>query len=128
MTQLPCDGSVACLCPLATGEGFCPAFRRLAAPYLPRAACPSQLRDCELAPGVNRDLARRVRNINGITQHRQVLRNDIKLSARLIHTLDERERLWGPRQRADAQGLEVWCCCDPGSPVGGSSEHMLRFV
>ncbi|XP_072562547.1 serrate RNA effector molecule homolog isoform X1 [Paramormyrops kingsleyae] len=76
-----------------------------------------RLRDCELAPGVNRDLARRVRNINGITQHRQVLRNDIKLSARLIHTLDERERLWGPRQRADAQGLEVLCCCDPGSPL-----------
>ncbi|XP_048853737.1 serrate RNA effector molecule homolog isoform X2 [Brienomyrus brachyistius] len=66
-----------------------------------------RLRDCELAPGVNRDLARRVRNINGITQHRQVLRNDIKLSARLIHTLDDRERLWGPRQRADAQGLEL---------------------
>uniref|UniRef100_A0A3B3RRF6 Serrate RNA effector molecule homolog (Arabidopsis) n=1 Tax=Paramormyrops kingsleyae TaxID=1676925 RepID=A0A3B3RRF6_9TELE len=58
-----------------------------------------RLRDCELAPGVNRDLARRVRNINGITQHRQVLRNDIKLSARLIHTLDERERLWGPSEQ-----------------------------
>ncbi|KAM9441112.1 serrate RNA effector molecule homolog isoform 2-T2 [Clarias gariepinus] len=54
-----------------------------------------RLRDCELAPGVNRDLARRVRNINGITQHKQVLRNDIKLAAKLIHALDEREGLWG---------------------------------
>ncbi|GAA6071514.1 serrate RNA effector molecule homolog isoform X1, partial [Tachysurus ichikawai] len=54
-----------------------------------------RLRDCELAPGVNRDLARRVRNVNGITQHKQILRNDIKLSAKLIHALDERERLWG---------------------------------
>uniref|UniRef100_A0A8C9VYV8 Serrate RNA effector molecule homolog (Arabidopsis) n=1 Tax=Scleropages formosus TaxID=113540 RepID=A0A8C9VYV8_SCLFO len=59
-----------------------------------------RLRDCELAPGVNRDLARRVRNVNGITQHRQVLRNDIKLSAKLIHALDERERLWSQRQRS----------------------------
>uniref|UniRef100_A0A8D3C3U8 Serrate RNA effector molecule-like n=1 Tax=Scophthalmus maximus TaxID=52904 RepID=A0A8D3C3U8_SCOMX len=53
-----------------------------------------RLRDCELAPGVNRDLARRVRNVNGITQHKQVLRNDIKLAAKLIHALDEKGDLW----------------------------------
>ncbi|XP_017315659.1 serrate RNA effector molecule homolog isoform X2 [Ictalurus punctatus] len=63
-----------------------------------------RLRDCELAPGVNRDLARRVRNINGITQHKQVLRNDIKLSAKLIHALDDRERLWG---HGDAHTAEL---------------------
>ncbi|XP_049321171.1 serrate RNA effector molecule homolog isoform X2 [Astyanax mexicanus] len=61
-----------------------------------------RLRDCELAPGVNRDLARRVRNINGITQHKQVLRNDIKLAAKLIHSLDDREALWSPRPSGDA--------------------------
>ncbi|KAK6317090.1 hypothetical protein J4Q44_G00124900 [Coregonus suidteri] len=61
-----------------------------------------RLRDCELAPGVNRDLARRVRNINGITQHKQVLRNDIKLSAKLIHSLDGRGRLWSQKARGDA--------------------------
>uniref|UniRef100_A0A6Q2YYH4 Serrate, RNA effector molecule n=1 Tax=Esox lucius TaxID=8010 RepID=A0A6Q2YYH4_ESOLU len=53
-----------------------------------------RLRDCELAPVVNRDLARRVRNVSGITQHKPVLRNDIKLSAKLIHSLDDRGRLW----------------------------------
>uniref|UniRef100_A0A665WJ57 Serrate, RNA effector molecule n=1 Tax=Echeneis naucrates TaxID=173247 RepID=A0A665WJ57_ECHNA len=53
-----------------------------------------RLRDCELAPGVNRDLARRVRNVNGITQHKQVLRNDIKLAAKLIHALDDKGELW----------------------------------
>ncbi|KAF7688411.1 hypothetical protein HF521_013218 [Silurus meridionalis] len=62
-----------------------------------------RLRDCELAPGVNRDLARRVRNVNGITQHKQVLRNDIKLSAKLIHALDEREGLWGHRDAHTAE-------------------------
>ncbi|KAF4072778.1 hypothetical protein AMELA_G00251390 [Ameiurus melas] len=56
------------------------------------------------SPGVNRDLARRVRNINGITQHKQVLRNDIKLSAKLIHALDDRERLWG---RGDTHTAEL---------------------
>ncbi|XP_041741699.1 serrate RNA effector molecule homolog isoform X1 [Coregonus clupeaformis] len=61
-----------------------------------------RLRDCELAPGVNRDLARRVRNVNGITQHKQVLRNDIKLSAKLIHSLDHRGRLWSHKARGEA--------------------------
>ena len=56
---------------------------------------PPQLRDCELSPGVNRDLTRRVRNVNGLTQHRTVVRNDIKLAARLVHALDARGQLWG---------------------------------
>lgn len=54
-----------------------------------------RLRDCELSPGVNRDLTRRVRNVNGLTQHRTVVRNDIKLAARLVHALDARGQLWG---------------------------------
>ncbi|XP_026854386.2 serrate RNA effector molecule homolog isoform X1 [Electrophorus electricus] len=66
-----------------------------------------RLRDCELAPVVNRDLARRVRNINGITQHKQVLRNDIKLAAKLIHAMDEREKLWSHRPRAELQVIEL---------------------
>ncbi|RXN03320.1 serrate RNA effector molecule-like protein [Labeo rohita] len=65
-----------------------------------------RLRDCELAPGVNRDLARRVRNVNGITQHKQVLRNDIKLAAKLIHALDDRERLWSHKPREETLTLE----------------------
>ncbi|KAL0994318.1 hypothetical protein UPYG_G00120590 [Umbra pygmaea] len=60
-----------------------------------------RLRDCELAPVVNRDLVRRVRNINGITQHKQVLRNDIKLSAKLIHLLDDRSILWSHKARGE---------------------------
>uniref|UniRef100_A0A6Q2YGK9 Serrate, RNA effector molecule n=1 Tax=Esox lucius TaxID=8010 RepID=A0A6Q2YGK9_ESOLU len=60
-----------------------------------------RLRDCELAPVVNRDLARRVRNVSGITQHKPVLRNDIKLSAKLIHSLDDRGRLWSNKARGD---------------------------
>uniref|UniRef100_A0A671WHV4 Serrate RNA effector molecule homolog (Arabidopsis) n=1 Tax=Sparus aurata TaxID=8175 RepID=A0A671WHV4_SPAAU len=62
-----------------------------------------RLRDCELAPGVNRDLARRVRNVNGITQHKQVLRNDIKLAAKLIHALDDKGDLWNCSQMLPAQ-------------------------
>ncbi|XP_020564589.1 serrate RNA effector molecule homolog isoform X2 [Oryzias latipes] len=66
-----------------------------------------RLRDCELAPGVNRDLARRVRNVNGITQHKQVLRNDIKLAAKLIHALDEKGDLWGSKAQEEGPGSEL---------------------
>ncbi|XP_039517471.1 serrate RNA effector molecule homolog [Pimephales promelas] len=66
-----------------------------------------RLRDCELAPGVNRDLARRVRNVNGMTQHKQVLRNDIKMAAKLIHALDDRERLWSHKPREETAALEI---------------------
>ncbi|CAJ1048396.1 serrate RNA effector molecule homolog [Xyrichtys novacula] len=53
-----------------------------------------RLRDCELSPVVNRDLCRRVRAVNGLTHHKPVVRNDIRLSARLVHSLDQRGALW----------------------------------
>ncbi|XP_077327034.1 serrate RNA effector molecule homolog [Lithobates pipiens] len=57
-----------------------------------------RLRDCELSPVVNRELSWRIRHVNGITQHRPILRNDIKLAAKLIHALDERGQLWKETQ------------------------------
>ncbi|XP_061664647.1 serrate RNA effector molecule homolog isoform X2 [Syngnathoides biaculeatus] len=53
-----------------------------------------RLRDCELSPVVNRDLCRRVRSVNGLTQHKPVARNDVRLAARLVHALDQRAELW----------------------------------
>ncbi|RMB88230.1 hypothetical protein DUI87_35387 [Hirundo rustica rustica] len=47
-------------------------------------------------PRVNRDLTRRVRNVSGLTQHRPIVRHDIKLAARLVQALDARARLWSP--------------------------------
>nr|XP_033780450.1 serrate RNA effector molecule homolog isoform X6 [Geotrypetes seraphini] len=61
-----------------------------------------RLRDCELSPGVNRDLTRRVRHVNGITQHKQIVRNDIKLAAKLIHTLDDRTKIWNTTGEEEA--------------------------
>ncbi|XP_030043024.1 serrate RNA effector molecule homolog isoform X3 [Microcaecilia unicolor] len=61
-----------------------------------------RLRDCELSPGVNRDLTRRVRHVNGITQHKQIVRNDIKLAAKLIHTLDDRTQIWNTTGEEEA--------------------------
>lgn len=54
----------------------------------------TQLRDCELGAIVNRDLSRRIRTVNGLTSHKQIVRHDIKLSAKIVHNLDNRAGLW----------------------------------
>lgn len=53
-----------------------------------------RLKQCDLAPVVNRDLLRRVRTVNGLSQHRAVVRSDIALSTRLVQRLDQRAALW----------------------------------
>ncbi|XP_034476530.1 serrate RNA effector molecule homolog isoform X3 [Drosophila innubila] len=53
-----------------------------------------RLRDCEMGAIVNRDLSRRVRPANGITAHKQIVRSDIKLCAKIAMNLDERFKLW----------------------------------
>lgn len=53
-----------------------------------------QLRDNELGAIVNRDLSRRIRSVNGISSHKQVVRCDIKLAARIIQNLDRQKKLW----------------------------------
>lgn len=52
------------------------------------------MRDSELGAIVNRDLSKRIRSVNGITNHRQVARNDMKLCASIINNFDNRSGLW----------------------------------
>ena len=53
-----------------------------------------QLRDCELGATLNRELKQRVRPVNGLTVHKAVARNDIRLAARIIQNLDRKWGLW----------------------------------
>ncbi|XP_025411521.1 serrate RNA effector molecule homolog isoform X2 [Sipha flava] len=53
-----------------------------------------RLRECELGAIVNRDLSKRIRSVNGITNHRQVARNDMKICANIINNFDKRSGLW----------------------------------
>lgn len=78
-----------------------------------------RLRDCELGAIVNRDLSRRIRSVNGIASHRQVIRSDIKLAARIVQNLDTQRSLWSqdeadPASKAAAEQM-------PGSEVFGVS-------
>lgn len=53
-----------------------------------------RLRDCELGAIVNRDLSRRIRPVNGITAHKQVIRSDIRIAAKVVLYLDSKSGLW----------------------------------
>jgi hypothetical protein len=67
-----------------------------------------RLRDCELGPIVNRDLTRRIRTVNGITVDKKVVRNDIKLAAKVITNLDQRWGLWRKEKESNgASGEET---------------------
>jgi len=60
-----------------------------------------RLKDCELGPIVNRDLMRRVRTIPGLTCDKKVVRNDIKLAAKIITNLDNKWDLWKTEKKDD---------------------------
>lgn len=45
---------------------------------------------------VNRELKNRMRTINGIGQHKTIVRNDLRLVTKIIKQFDERWNLWGP--------------------------------
>lgn len=60
-----------------------------------------RLRDSELGAIVNRDLSRRIRSVNGISSHKQVVRADIKLAARIIQNLDRQKKLWDEEEKEE---------------------------
>lgn len=53
-----------------------------------------RLKDCDLGAIVNRDLTRRIRTVNGVTAHKQVAQNDLRLAARLVQVCDKKWGLW----------------------------------
>jgi len=53
-----------------------------------------QIRDCDIGAIVNRELKQRVRSVSGLTIHRPITKQDVKLAAKLIQMLDNRWNLW----------------------------------
>ncbi|XP_022192314.1 serrate RNA effector molecule homolog isoform X2 [Nilaparvata lugens] len=64
-----------------------------------------RLRDCELGAIVNRDLSRRVRTATWLTSHKQVIRHDMKLSAKIIQNLDTKTGLWQDNSKSQEQSF-----------------------
>lgn len=75
--------------------------------------CPNY-RDFELGPIVNRDLSRRIRTVNGITVDRKVVRNNIKLAAKVITNLDKKWELWQKPQDTPQDADKAQASIDMG--------------
>lgn len=73
-----------------------------------------RLRDFELGPIVNRDLSRRIRTANGITVDKKVVRNDIKLAAKVITNLDKKWELWQKPQQNPQDADKAQASVDMG--------------
>ena len=65
-----------------------------------------QVKDIEVNPVVNRDLTRRVRAVSGITVAKQLVRDDIKLAAKLAHELDTRMKLYEKKTKEEMEAKE----------------------
>lgn len=50
---------------------------------------------------INRELKNRFRSINGIGQHKTIVRNDLRLISKVIKQLDERWNIWGSVDQTD---------------------------
>lgn len=67
-----------------------------------------QLRDCELGATLNRELKQRVRPVNGISAHKQVVCADIKQAAKIIQILDSKWGMWeDPEEEKKDKSKEV---------------------
>ncbi|KAK3577793.1 hypothetical protein CHS0354_000209 [Potamilus streckersoni] len=53
-----------------------------------------RLRDCDLGATLNRELKQRVRPVSGLTAHKLVVRQDIRLAAKIIQNFDQKWKIW----------------------------------
>lgn len=57
---------------------------------------------------MNRELKQRVRPVNGISAHKQIVRADVKQAARIIQNLDSKWGMWeDPEEEKKDKSKEV---------------------
>ena len=72
---------------------------------------------------MNRDLSRRIRTVSGITSHKQVVRNDIRLAAKIIQNLDARLGLWVDESDKSKDSTAA----DPALTFSGTSRNPVLY-
>ena len=56
---------------------------------------------------VNRELKQRVRPINGLSAHKQVVKQDIKHAAKIVQNMDNKWNLWDDQDEKKDQEKQV---------------------
>ena len=66
-----------------------------------------QFKDTELNVIVNRELSRRIRSINLIASHKNVVRADIRHAAKIVLNLDQQKKLWDEENETQKDNNET---------------------
>merc|ERR1719341_1225291 len=85
-----------------------------------------RLRDCELGPIVNRDLTRRIRTVAGLTADKRVVRNDIKLAAKIITNLDGKWGLWKPEAEPEGSSTAVMGLASNNPLLANITDYLIE--
>lgn len=54
----------------------------------------SQIQDMNLYPTINRELDQKIKCIIGLTNHKQIVQNDLKIITKIVDAMDKRWGLW----------------------------------
>ena len=79
---------------------------------------------------MNRDLSRRIRTVTGLTVDKKVVRNDIRLAAKVITNLDKRWGLWTKDQPEDGgeEAKKVGCIYNIQKLKDNANKHIFNSV
>ena len=63
----------------------------------------AKIHDADPGAIINRELKNRIRTINGIGQHKTIVRNDLRLITKIIQQLDDRWNTWEMENNENAE-------------------------
>ena len=63
----------------------------------------AKIHDADPGAIINRELKNRIRTINGIGQHKTIVRNDLRLITKIIQQLDDRWNIWEMENNENAE-------------------------
>ena len=61
------------------------------------------MHDADVGAIINRELKNRIRTINGIGQHKTIVRNDLRLITKIIQQLDDRWNIWETNENTNVE-------------------------
>ena len=73
---------------------------------------------------INRELKNRIRTINGIGQHKTIVRNDLRLITKIIQQLDDRWNIWETEDN-DTIKKEIQTTLTDDSEISSSTATMV---
>ncbi|CAG0918223.1 unnamed protein product [Notodromas monacha] len=86
----------------------------------------TRLKDVELGAILNRDLSRRIRTVSGLTCHKSVVRNDIRIAAKVVMALDDKAGLWKDEDEVEDAPKQTYGIQSKNPLMHNITEYMIE--